>query len=136
MSEEKIYTIFNRGVRTYTMRTAPDGTKRQLGPKESIVCLDEAEYKALSGNHDIVDADKIVPAASMRIDVLQKENLRMKQELIDLKTELGAMKEHNLTLEGEIIKMQEMATAPDPKKLEVVLPEPELARTGKKGKGR
>jgi hypothetical protein len=73
-------TVINRGVRIYHLKVGSDGKPRTLGPGKSIECLDEAEFKALSGYRDIADADKIMPHNAAKIDALEMQLQKLKDE--------------------------------------------------------
>ncbi len=79
-------TVINRGVRIYHLKAGSDGKPRTLGPGKSIECLDEEEFKRLSGYRDLADADKIMPHNAAKIDALEIQLQKLKDENERLKT--------------------------------------------------
>jgi hypothetical protein len=96
VADKKNIVIQNKGTRTYHLCpqivTGPDGEKqikRTLLPGGSIETLDDAEAKDLLGYSDLMDASKAAPVLADRISALEKERDALKEEVEDLKMQLG-----------------------------------------------
>lgn len=67
--------LLNKGSRTYDLKPGKDekgnAVKRRLPPGQSIETLDDEEAKQLLDNHDIVDADKVVPQHAEKVEALE-----------------------------------------------------------------
>lgn len=73
-------SVINRGQRIYKLRPHEDGTARELAPGKTIECIDDVEFKLLSGYHDIGDVDKLAPQLAQREAKLREELAKVKKE--------------------------------------------------------
>ncbi len=84
--------LLNRGARTWDLKDGKDKdgkpVKRKLPPNGSIEALDEHEAKTMLGYHEIVDAEKAMPAVGDKMKALQDEVSRLQAELADARKRL------------------------------------------------
>ena len=89
--------VFNKGMRTFTLRPRKDAEGnvlevRKLLPNDSIECLDDEEFKTLTGSFrdDVVDVDKMSkPVAGMKAEY-EKTIAELKQTIEELEKKLAA----------------------------------------------
>lgn len=125
MSDAK-KSVINRGQRIYNLRPHKDGTARELGPGKTIECIDEAEFKLLSGYKDVADVDKLAPQLAQREAKLREELAKVQKE----NAKLVAEAERNAPV-APVEEKPEPAPAPEP---EPEKEEPVAKAKGRKGK--